>query len=143
MTKTFIVGFDGTDASERALAFAADAARREQATLHLVHVLEWSPYSFLTAEELAERHKRRQEEVTRAETFIAPVCARLAATGLQVTSDVRYGHSAEIMCEIATELGAAQIVVGRKGSSNLAARLIGSLGMSLVQASPVPVTVVP
>ena len=143
MAKTFIVGFDGTEASERALAFAADAARREQATLHLVHVLEWSPYSFLTAEELAERHKRRQEEVTRAEAFIAPVCARLAATGLQVTSDVRYGHSAEIMCEIATELGAAQIVVGRKGSSHLAARLIGSLGMSLVQASPVPVTVVP
>ncbi|MFN3984729.1 MAG: universal stress protein [Rhodocyclaceae bacterium] len=143
MNKTYIVGFDGTQSSRRAIDFAADCVRAQGGTLHLVHVLEWSPYSFLTAEELAERHQRRQEEVARAEQFIAPVCDELRAAGLTVTSEVRYGHSAEIMCEIARGFDAAQIVVGRKGASNLAARLIGSLGMSLVQASPVPVTVVP
>lgn len=143
MVKTFIVGFDGTDSCRRAMDFAVECARQQNGTLHLVHVLEWSPYSFLTTEEINERHARRQEEVARAEHFIEPACEALRKKGLDVTSEVRYGHSVEIMCEIAKEKGAAQIFVGRRGGSKLAARLIGSLGMSLVQVSPVPVTVVP
>lgn len=143
MVKTFIIGFDGTEACSRALDHAVEAARAQGAGLHVVHVLEWSPYSFLTTEELAERHKRRQEEVTRAEAFVEPVVERLRTGGLNVSSEVRYGHPAEIMCEVASSLGASQIVIGRKGSSTLARRIIGSLGMSLIQISPVPVTVVP
>lgn len=143
MAKTFIVGFDGTKSCRRAIDFATECAKRQGATLHLVHVLEWSPYSFLTTEELNERHARRQEEVARAEKFIEPACAELRKSGVTVSSEVRYGHSAEIMCEIAKEKEAEQIFVGRQGRSKLAARLIGSMGMTLVQVSPVPVTVVP
>lgn len=143
MTKTYIVGFDGTDSCNRALDFAIQCAAQQGAQVHLVHVLEWSPYSFLTPEELEERHARRQEEVARAEKVLQPVVDRLSGQGVRVSSEVRYGHSVEILCEIARETGAAQILVGRRGRSKLAARLIGSVGMSLVQVSPVPVTVVP
>ncbi len=71
MPGTLIVGFDKTEASQRALAFAAAAAKATGATIHVVHILEWSPYSFLTAQELEERHKRRTEELARAAELIS------------------------------------------------------------------------
>lgn len=143
MIKTFIVGYDGTDPSQRALDFAAKAAKGRGAAVLVVHVLEWSPYSFLTMEEIAERHKQREKEVVRARSVVDPVCEKLRAGGLSVSSEVRYGDPAEILCEIAGQHPESIIVVGRKGTSNLAARFMGTLGISLIQASPVPVTVVP
>lgn len=143
MIKTFIVGYDGTKPSERALDFAAKAAKGRGAAVLVVHVLEWSPYSFLTMEEIAERHKLREKEVVRARSVVDPVCEKLRADGLTVNSEVRYGDPAEIMCEIAGKHPESIIVVGRKGTSNLASRFMGTLGISLIQASPVPVTVVP
>ncbi len=143
MADIYIVGFDGTDASERAADHAADLARASGAALHFVLVLEWSPYSFLSQEELAERHKRREEELGRAEKVLEPVVARYSATGISVTHEVRYGHAGEIIADIATKKQAKQIVVGRQGSRKLRDRLLGGLTMALVQVSPVPVTVVP
>lgn len=143
MSDIYIVGFDGTDASHRAAALAVGLAKTSRARVHLVHVLEWSPYSFLTQEELAERHKRREEELQRAAQIVEPVVKNLAAEGIEVTSEVRYGHAGELFCEIAEKLAASQIFVGRKGSRTLTERLLGGLAVTLVQAAPVPVTVVP
>ncbi|WLD57621.1 universal stress protein [Salinispirillum sp. LH 10-3-1] len=143
MASTFIVGFDGTDSCKRALDFAVSCAKQQSGTLHLVHILEWSPYTFLSKDELRERHARKVKEVASAEKFIAPTVEALSKQGLSVTSEVRYGNPTELMCEIAKEKSGAQIFVGRKGASKLKNVLVGSLGLSLVQSSPVPVTVVP
>ena len=141
--RTIVVGFDGTDSSKRALDHATTMAKLLQATVHVVHVLEWSPYSFLTVEEVAERHKRRGEEVKRAESVVTPALAALDEAGVAATSEIRYGNVAELMCEIAEAQQADLIVVGRTGGSTFAQRFLGSLALSLAQASPVPVTVVP
>jgi len=143
MSDVYVVGFDGTGHSQRALDYAATRAKRSGAQLHLVHVLEWSPFSFHTPEELAERHKRREEELARAHGVLQPVVDGLTADGLTVTSEVRHGHAGELMCEIAKEKKAAQIVIGRTGESMLAQRLLGGLALTLAQVSPVPVTIVP
>ncbi len=143
MAETLIVGFDGTEPSRRAIDFAASQAEASSAAVHVVHVLEWSPYSFLTQEELAERHGRRQQEMSRAEAVIMPAIDRLKARGIPVTHEIRYGHAAEIMCEIAEGIDDARIVVGRTGSSGFGRLFLGGLASALVQAAPVPVTVVP
>ena len=143
MPGTLIVGFDKTEASQRALAFAAAAAKATGATIHVVHVLEWSPYSFLTAQELEERHKRRTEELSRAAELVDPAIETLKAQDIPVTSDVRYGHAAELICEIAEQKPDAQIVIGRTGGFSVARRILGGMALALIQASPVPVTVVP
>lgn len=143
MPDTFIVGYDGTEQSQRAVDFAQKLAKDSGAALHLVWVLEWSPYSFLTPEELGERHKRRKEEVGRAEASIAPVAKKLQGQGVKADFEVCYGHAGELLCEIASKMKAAQIIVGRTGQSGLSQRLLGGLTLTLVQASPVPVTVVP
>lgn len=143
MSDTFVVGFDGTEAAERAVSFAAARAKVAGARLHLVQVIEWSPYSFHTPDELAERHKRREEELERADALVKPVAARLAADGIETSCETRHGDAAELLSEIAQERDAAQIIIGRTGRSALANRILGGLVFALAQASPVPVTIVP
>ena len=121
--------------------FQGELVRRIQV---VAHVLEWSPYSFLTPEELEERHKRRKEELNRAESaLLGPVMDELSKSGVSATSALRYGQVAETLCAIIKDTGASQVVIGRTGHSSLSSRLFGSVAASLAQASPVPVTIVP
>ena len=143
MTDTYIVGFDGTDQSRRAGAYAAQRAKKSGASLHLLMVLEWSPYSFHTPEELAERHARREEELERATAALQPFAEELKKTGVKVTTEVHHGNAGDLLCQSAKDKGGTQIFIGRTGTSSLATRLLGGLAVTLAQVSPVPLTIVP
>ena len=136
----FVVAYDGKD--RHPIDFALTRAKKEGAKIHIVHVLEWSPYSFLTPEELAQRHKVRQEELTRAETAVmTPVLADARANGADATGEIRHGNAVDVLGAIAKETGAALIVAGR--SSRLSSRVFGSVASGLAQMAPVPVVIVP
>lgn len=144
MADTFIAAYDGSEAAGRAVDFAVKRAKATKARLLVVHVLEWSPYSFLTQEELAERHKRRNQELDRAaKAVLDPLKAKLKDSGVEIETSIKYGHVAETLCEMAKAEGAAQIFIGRTGSSSLMDRLFGSVAGSLAQIAPVPCTIVP
>ena len=143
MSETYVVGYDGTPQARRAVDYAAERAKRARGRLHLVHVLEWSPFSFHTPEELAERHMRREQELARGRALLEPLVEELRGAGVEADCEVRHGHAAELLCNIATELEAAQIVIGRTGDSALSQRLLGGLALTLAQAAPVPLTIVP
>ncbi|WP_282604989.1 universal stress protein [Pelagibius sp. Alg239-R121] len=144
MSNVFIVGFDGTKDGKRALDFALERAKSDNAEVHIVYVLEWSPYSFLTPEELEKRHARRKEEVELASSQImAPLLKELEGSGLSTHGVIRYGKIPDVICDVAKEVGATQIIVGRHGGSDMAARFFGSVPGTLVQIAPVPITVVP
>lgn len=143
MSDTYVVGYDGTKSSKRAVDFAVARANQAKGSVHLVNILEWSPYSFYTTEELAARKKTRSDEITRAKGLLEPVLKDLTSRGITVTSDVQHGHPAELLCKIASEVDATQIVIGRSGDGVLAQRLLGSLAISLAQVAPVPLTIVP
>ncbi len=144
MTEKFLVAIDASPGSERALKAAIAVAKSSGATLVLVHIIEWSPFSFHTPEELAERHKRREDELDRAkEALLGPAEAAASAAGVSCESIIRHGHPAETLAEVATETGAMQIFIGRKGRSKAGLLLFGSVASSLIQISAVPVTVVP
>ena len=143
MSDKYLVGYDGTAQSDRAVAFAADRAKKTGASVHLVLVIEWSPYSFHTPEELEERHKRREQELDRAKATVQPKVDELEKQGHTASCEVRHGNASELLCEIAKDSGATQIMIGRTGDSGLAQRLLGGLAINLVQVAPVPVTIVP
>lgn len=144
MTETFIVAVDGSDGSERALQKAIDLAKLGGANLVLTHVIAWSAFSFHTPDELAERHKRREEELDRANNaLLAPLEIKVKAAGVNCETLVRHGHPAEILADVAKEKGASNIFMGRKGESKIGSLLFGSVSGSLIQISPVSVTVVP
>jgi len=144
MPQKIVVGYDGSSSADRALDFAVDRAKAQGGSVLIVYVLEWSPYSFLTMDEIAERHTRRKQEIERAQTAIVdPARDRVSGAGVTVDAMVKYGHSSEILIATAQEEGASQIVIGRTGETGLTARLFGSVAGTLAQAAPVPVTIVP
>ncbi|MGF1593005.1 MAG: universal stress protein [Kiloniellaceae bacterium] len=144
MTDTLLVGVDGSAGGTRAAQFAADRARETGARLIVAYIIEWSPYTFNTPQENEVRHKRREEEIARAETeVIRPLVDKLKGDGVSAEGLVRHGHAAEVLSQIAKEHNAGQIFIGRRGQSKLQALLFGSVASTLAQVSPVPVTVIP
>jgi nucleotide-binding universal stress UspA family protein len=144
MSNKLLVAVDGSDCGRRALHAAVDQAKLTHAGLVLTYVIDWSPYSFHTPEELSERHKRRESEIERAtSSVLKPEASALADTGLVIETVVRHGKIAETLVDLAKEYGVSQIYVGRIGESRVRSMIFGTVTAALVQTSPVPVTVVP
>ena len=144
MTDIFLVGIDGSECGRRAADFAAVHAKHAGAHLIVAYVIEWSPYTFNTPEENELRHKRREEEIARAQSqVLEPMLAEFKKAGVAADGVVRHGHAAETLAQLADEHKASQIFIGRRGVSKLQALLFGSVAGSLVQISTIPVTVVP
>jgi nucleotide-binding universal stress UspA family protein len=136
----FVVAYDGTD--QHPVDSAVDRATKENARLLIVHILEWSAYSFLTNEELAQRHQKRQQELVRAEEVILnPILEKVRVSGVTADGEVHYGNVVDLLCSIGKEANAAMIFVGR--SSSLSARVFGSVATGVVQCATVPTVIVP
>ena len=142
MSTSYVVGVDGSEGSIRTAQYALAQAQSAGASLKVLHVLDWSPYSFLTPEELEERRARRVEELERANTAIlGSVIDKLGSENVE--GEVRYGQIPEVISKYCDEIGAGQCFVGRHGGGGLSSRLFGSVPGSLVQICNVPITVVP
>ena len=139
-----VIGLDGHGSGGHALDFARNLATNlSECELIVVYVIEWSPFSFHTAEENAERHKRREEEIAIArERVVNPAIAALTEAGLEARAVVKHGDVADTIDRIAHEEGASQIIVARSRSGGLSSRLFGSSTANLVMSARVPVTVV-
>ena len=144
MSTKLLIGLDGHSSGERALAYGEEmACQVGGCELLVVYVIEWSPYSFQTAEENALRHKRREEEIATAmERIVTPAGTRLTEAGLSASGMVRHGNVADTLNAIAVEEGATQIVVARSTEGGFTKRIFGSATANLVMEASVPVTVV-
>ncbi|MCA1778059.1 MAG: universal stress protein [Xanthomonadaceae bacterium] len=140
----FLVGIDGSECGDRALAGAARNAQFAKAELLVCYVIDWSPFTFSTPEENAERHRRREEELIKAQTkLIEPRVAELRCSGLRVEGIGRHGHAARTLIKLAEERDISMIVVGRAGDRPTRTRIFGGTAAALVQTAPCPVLVVP
>ena len=144
MTETIVIGLDGAGTGERALTFAKNLAKKTgDCELLVAYVIEWSPFSFQTAEENAQRHKRREEELALATTrIIDPAIKGLTDAGFKARGVVRHGDVADTLREITKENRGSQIIVGRASASGISKRIFGSSTQNLVMHADVPVTVV-
>ena len=144
MSNKILVALDGSDGGKRALSVAVAHAKLTSSDLVLTYVIDWSPYSFHTPQELEERHQRRESEIQRAnDSVLSPEIAGVEAEGLNVETVVRHGRIAETLIEMANEFGVAQIYIGRQGESRVHSMIFGSVTAALIQTAAVPVTIVP
>jgi nucleotide-binding universal stress UspA family protein len=144
MTQALLVGTDCSECGNRAVDHAAKWAKSTGQRLYVVYVVQWSPFSFNTPQENAERHKRREEELERAHlSIIDPIVEKLCSEGIDAEGVIRHGHPAETINALAVELGATNIIIGRTGQSPIKTKLFGSAASTLVQIANKPVTVVP
>jgi len=124
--------------------FACRLADESGATLHIVHVIPWSPYSFTSPSENAHRSASKAQEIAAAEIQIMqPALAVTEEFTVTPTTSVVHGSPAEKLVSIAAQLNGTQIVVGRTGDSRLKQVLFGSTPIRLIQMSKTPVTVIP
>lgn len=142
--RTIIVGYDGSEVSNRALQQAKDLAHRYDGSLRLVHVIDWSPFEFQTHEENEKQamERRKQLEKDRNEVF-PPILEQLRAADLEAEAEVCWGHPPELLAGKAADHEAFMIVIGRTGQSSLKSLLFGSVASRTVQLAECPVLVVP
>lgn len=131
-----VVGFDGTDPSADALAFAVGLARREQARLVVAFVGSPTVLSSLSPDPGAWESIRAIADELRERA-----AGVLGEFGVSWRFESRRGDVAHELEALAEEVKADAIVVGRSGSKM--SRLLGSVAAGLLRGSRRPVIVVP
>jgi len=133
-----VVGVDGSDRGEAAVEVAFAEASARAGTLDVVHAWEPpSPYSFDFA-----AYGGRPAWKVEQELAVAEVTAgwREKYPDVEVRTLVEEDHAAAALVRHGT--GADLVVVGGRGHSVLAGKLIGSITSAVIQHAPCPVAVV-
>jgi nucleotide-binding universal stress UspA family protein len=129
MFDMILVGLDGSPDSEAALPVAADLARRYDAVLVLCHVEE------------RVVGKGGPQPIEAVEEIQAAIQARAHELNEQgITTKVEWavgilGGPAQVLEHVADRLKAELIIVGRKGRSQIAGLLVGSVTDRLLHIS--------
>jgi nucleotide-binding universal stress UspA family protein len=130
-----VVGFDGSEPSERALAWAFDEAARRDATLVAVQAcpVPLTPVAATMAE----------EAMTDARIALQTTLSRWGAKYPDVPSrsQVAMGHPVRTLADLAGE--ALCLVVGTRGRGGFVSMLLGSVSHGLIHHARCPLVVVP
>lgn len=138
MTK-IVVGIDGSEASQRALEWAASEARLRGAQLRVIHSwLDVFVDGYFTAPAIYEREaieQAGQEVLDKALASIPDGSPELRVEGVLV-----HGQPEVVLLEEAKD--ADLLVVGSRGRGGFAGLLMGSVSQRVVHHAPCPVVVV-
>ena len=140
--KNIVVPVDFSDASERAASYAAALARRLDASIHLIHVLEPSemvtgPFEFHevpTPAQLDRVYWGARKRLIRL--------GEKVAAGQPVSTEVRYGVPFRIIAAAVIDYGADLVVMATHGRSGLSHLVMGSVAEQVIQSAACPVLVI-
>ena len=133
-----IVGYDGSESSRHALAYAAGMARRLNRTLLIVHVCPAGVY----CEPLTGQVVGMQRDRDELDRWLLTEFDQVAdSTGLKVCVLTRRGSPARELAAAAAEYGADALVIG--ASTRVWHQLAGSVPGWLAKHAQCPVMVVP
>ncbi|SDE53001.1 MULTISPECIES: universal stress protein [Kordiimonas] len=142
--KLYLVAVDGSEWGNRAADHAIQTAKLTGAKVQLVTVVPWSGYQPLTVEEIVNRPIEKEHEEQRArEEILDPVLARHKDSGVEISSELHWGHPVEVIRKQAKEEKAGQVFIGRRGRSRVADLILGSVANSLAHSLGVPIVLVP
>ncbi len=149
--KKILYATDLSKNSSYAFLFATDMARRSDARIVILHVLERIPpyaevYTGMTYEMEQKKREETVEELKkrlwgfckRAETQIGPPCVELVSKML-----VPLGYPPEKILNVADEEGCDVIVLGTHGKGFLAHTFLGSVSRAVLHRTRKPVLVIP
>jgi nucleotide-binding universal stress UspA family protein len=137
-----LVPIDGSEASYRALKFAARLA--EGAAASHIHALYVHPPIDVSGrvQVYVTGPRMRQLAAEQSQWMLDSIEERLRETPVAHTVEMREGDAAETIAHRAEELGCDAIVMGSRGMSNIAGLVMGSVSTKVVQLTSLPVTVV-
>jgi nucleotide-binding universal stress UspA family protein len=132
-----VVGYDGSETSERALDQAIELAKGLGDTI--VVVFGYAPPG-IWGGEIAEHEEAIEELGTRV---TGQAQARAAAAGIEIEVQMVAKRGSEALVDIAASRSARMIVVGSYGETPLKGAIIGSTAYKLLHQAETPVLVVP
>lgn len=141
--RTVLFCTDFSANADAAFDYALDAALRQpDATLRLLHVIPepeaqfWKTYLY----EVDDIDAKARADIDRKvdETYRSRVPG-----GLEFRVDFRIGKDYMKILEVADEIAADLVVMGRQGCSSLSTVLFGNVTERVVRKSPCPVLVIP
>ena len=134
-----LLAYDGSKPSKDALNFTKDFAKKLNAKVYVLYVVNvdvatelFGEYSGKIAEELEEKAKELVDEAVKA----------LKEEGVEAEGVVDAGTPAEKIVENARKLDVYVIVIGAHGYSGIKRLLIGSTSEKVIRLSDKPVLVV-
>jgi nucleotide-binding universal stress UspA family protein len=130
MVESIVVGIDGSDDGQRALAWAVDEARQRGAVLEVVHA--W---------ELMASDTMSPDPAGNARAVLAQSLTKMDTEGIEVHQRLVEGRPVPSLLRAAAE--ADLLVVGSRGRSGVAAVILGSVSSSCLHYAACPVVVVP
>jgi nucleotide-binding universal stress UspA family protein len=134
----FVVGYDGSQGAQAALAAAIDLARPLGESLVIAFAAQ--PPGRSVGDEY-RAHLATLEE--RGNELTGAAVARATEAGVQSEAVVADRRVVDLLLDLADEHGARAIVVGTYGESPLRGAVLGSTPHKLLHLSKVPVLAVP
>lgn len=136
-----VVGADGSEVANAAVAFAAELAARRGASLQIIHALDFAPYGFGGPYMDAGGVYEWVEEGGRAILADAEAIAKAAAPDLEVHTELAIGSSSQWLVDLSEKV--RYVVVGASGAGAAAtALLLGNTAVSVTTHAQCPVVVV-
>lgn len=135
--KHILVPIDFSDCSLDALEYAILLAKHFEASVTILHVLEWASVGLdFSVVDLAEGTRVRKE----TETRLLDLAAMIRAQDLSVATVIRGGGApADFVLECAGERGADLIIMGTHGRRGLSRLFIGSEAEGVLRQAACPV----
>jgi nucleotide-binding universal stress UspA family protein len=136
MFDTIVVATDGSESVQRAVDVALDLARRFDAAVHAITVVD--------TDEIDSSPDRLRDEMEAALTEQAEeaLASVQASTDRDVTTSVRVGRAAAEIRAYAEAEGADLVALGTRGRHGENRFLLGSVAESVVRSCPMPVLTV-
>jgi nucleotide-binding universal stress UspA family protein len=132
--QTVVVGADKSDTAAAAVKEAIEIVRLTGGTLHIVSAYKPQHLSASGGE------SQGIETGELADSVVADHASRARAANIPVQTHAKAGAPAEVICQVAEEIGADLIVVGNKGMAGVR-RVLGSVPNSVAHNAPCSVLI--
>lgn len=140
--RKILVGYDGSEASKKALYKAIGLAKIIGGELHIVGVVrpfEFATVDFILPEEIEEYER---EELSKEEKYLREALDIVKGEGLNAYTKVLEGEPSEELMDYADSNGCDLIVVGHRGIGGFKRMILGSTASNLVKYANQSVLVV-
>lgn len=138
MYEDILVPTDGGDDVDRVVDHALDIAKRRDARVHALYVVDTRSFITLGEETVDEVVAELTEE---GEAATAEITERATDAGLEATGEVRRGNPAEVVLDYCFETDVDLVTMGRHDQRDQRA-MLGSVAEQVISKSRVPVLTV-
>lgn len=144
-----LVAVDGSEESNRAVAYAADIASATDGSMTLIHAVEPDVYDAGGSAPISDADARDRLIIDsldaaeeRGRALVDEAIAAAAEVGQDASGELLYGEPVRTITDYAEKGGFEAIIVGHQGRSERVGRFLGSVARDVVERATVPVTVV-